>query len=211
MPFANCSEIEYDAADPRLTCSADMTDPESTLDLLQRAQSGERAALDTLLRQYIPRLRRWAAGRLPSWARDADDTDDLVQDTVLRTLKVLHDFRPRHEGALQAYLRQAILNRIRDEVRRARRRPARETLGETSLDPAASPLEEAIGRDAVERYELALARLTPDEREAIVARVELGFTYEQVARALARPSADAARMAVSRALLHLAEEMRRGT
>lgn len=209
MRFANCGEVEYHAAGPRLT-RPDMADPESSFDLLQRAQRGEKAALDALLREYIPRLRRWAAGRLPRWARDANDTDDIVQETVLRTLKVIDDFQPRHEGALQAYLRQAILNRIRDEIRRAGRRPGREPLGDLSLDRAASPLEEAIGREAVERYEMALARLTPDEREAIIARVELGFSYQQVASAIGRPSADAARMAVSRALLHLAEEMRRG-
>jgi hypothetical protein len=44
-----------------------------------------------------------------------------------------------------------------------------------------------------------------------VARVELDGTYEELAEVLGKPSADAARMTVSRALVRLAEEMRRGT
>jgi RNA polymerase sigma-70 factor (ECF subfamily) len=60
-----------------------------------------------------------------------------------------------------------------------------------------------------ERYEAALASLSDDDREAIVARVELGGTYEEVAAALGKPTADAARMAVGRALLRLAEAMGR--
>lgn len=40
-------------------------------------------------------------------------------------------------------------------------------------DPSASPPEQAIGREALERYEAALERLRPEEREVIIARVEL--------------------------------------
>jgi DNA-directed RNA polymerase specialized sigma24 family protein len=62
----------------------------------------------------------------------------------------------------------------------------------------------------VERYEAALQRLRPEEREAIIARVEMERSYQEIAISLGKPSADAARMAVSRALLRLAEEMNRG-
>jgi RNA polymerase sigma-70 factor (ECF subfamily) len=137
------------------------------------------------------------------------DTDDLVQETVFRAVKRIESFEPRHEGALQAYLRQAIVNRIRDEVRRGTRMPPATEIDDNLTDHSASPLEEAIGREAVGRYEAALARLRPDEREAIVARIEMDCSYQEVAQALDKPSADAARMAVSRALLRLAEEMNR--
>jgi RNA polymerase sigma-70 factor (ECF subfamily) len=183
---------------------------ESTLDLVHRARSGDREALDRLFARSIPVLRRWASGRLPRWTRDLMDTDDLVQETVVRAVSRIGVFEPRHEGALQAYLRQAVMNRIRDEVRRAMRSPAPAELPDDAPNRDASPLEEAIGSEAVERYEAALDRLRPEEREAIVARVEMDGTYEQVAQALGKPSPDAARMAVSRALLRLAQEMSRG-
>ena len=75
--------------------------PESTAQLLERARAGDRSALDALFARYHPALQRWAAGRLPAWARDLTDTQDLVQDVLLQTFKRLGDFDPRGEGALQ--------------------------------------------------------------------------------------------------------------
>jgi RNA polymerase sigma factor (sigma-70 family) len=180
---------------------------DSTFDLVERAKSGDDDALNQLFARYLPSLRRWASGRLPRWSRDLMDTDDLVQETVVRAVKRLDRFESRHEGALQAYLRQAVVNRIRDEIRRTKRSPGVTELDENASDHSASPLEAAIGVEALERYEAALARLRPEEREAIVARVEMDGSYQQVAEALGKSSPDAARMAVSRALLRLAEEM----
>jgi RNA polymerase sigma-70 factor (ECF subfamily) len=179
----------------------------STVDLLARARRGDAEAVNELFTRYLGPLRRWARGRLPRWTRDLRDTDDLVQETLLQTLGRLDSFEPRHEGALQAYLRQAVVNRIRDEVRRVARRPVAAVLETDHADPAVSPLEEAIGREAVGRYEAALARLGPEEREMVVARVEMGNSYQQIAAAHGKPSADAARMAVARALVRLAAEM----
>jgi len=182
---------------------------DTTFDLVERAKGGDSDALNHLFARYLPSLRRWASGRLPRWTRDLMDTDDLVQETVVRAVKRIDRFESRHEGALQAYLRQAVVNRIRDEVRRARRSPAPDLLDDNAADPGASPLEEAIGAEAMERYEAALERLRPEEREAIVTRVEMDGSYQDVAKALGKPSADAARMAVTRALLRLAQEMSR--
>jgi RNA polymerase sigma factor (sigma-70 family) len=179
----------------------------STADLLQRARHGDKEAINELFSRYLPSLRRWARGRLPRWTRDVRDTDDMVQETLVQTLKHLESFEPRHEGALQAYLRQALVNKVRDEVRRVGRHAIPDAIVEDHADSAASPLEEAIGREALTRYEAALHRLRPEEREVIVARVELGQSYQQIAAGHGRASADAARMAVSRALVRLAEEM----
>jgi RNA polymerase sigma factor (sigma-70 family) len=186
------------------------TGVDSTYDLVERAKSGDDEALNRLFARYLPTLRRWASGRLPRWSRDLMDTDDLVQETVVRAVKRIDRFESRHEGALQAYLRQAIVNRIRDEVRRAKRSPIPMELDDNAAASGASPLEAAIGGEAVERYEAALARLRPDEREAIIARLEMDGSYRDIAVALGKPSADAARMAVSRALVRLAQEMTRG-
>jgi RNA polymerase sigma-70 factor, ECF subfamily len=183
---------------------------DSTFELVERAKGGDRDALDRLFTRFLPSLRRWASGRLPHWTRGMMDTDDLVQETVSRAVKHIDRFESRHEGALQAYLRQAVMNRIRDEVRRTKRAPVATPLTDDHADRTASPLDMAIGLEAVTRYEAALARLRPEDREAVVARIEMDGTYQDVAQALGKPSADAARMAVSRALLRLAEEMSRG-
>jgi RNA polymerase sigma-70 factor (ECF subfamily) len=180
---------------------------DSTVELLNRAKGGDRSALEILLERSLPALRRWARGRLPVAARGALDTQDLVQDTVLKSLGRLEQFEPRHEGALQAYLRQAVLNRIRDEVRRVVRRPAQAELSESQPAEQASPLDVAIGRQGVDRYEAALQRLRPADREAIIGRFELQHDYQELAIILGKPNANAARVAVTRALARLMEQM----
>jgi RNA polymerase sigma-70 factor (ECF subfamily) len=183
-------------------------DLESTFELIARARNGDRAALERLFARHLAPLQRWASGRLPQWARDLAETDDLVQDTLLQTFKRIEDFEPRRVGALQAYLRQAVLNRLRDELRRKGRRPESTDL-DGLLDAGLSPLEETIGREAVEHYERALQRLKPQDREAIILRVEMGYSYEEMADALGKPTPDAARKAGQRALVRLVEEMKR--
>jgi RNA polymerase sigma factor (sigma-70 family) len=178
---------------------------ESTVELLARARAGDEAALNEVFTRAIPLLKRWASGRLPRWTRDMIDTDDLVQETVINTLKHIDVFEYRADAALQAYLRQAVMNRIRNEIRRATRHPAPSPLDSAAPDAGLSPLEELIGKQTLEAYDEALSALDPEEREALIGRVELGLSYADLAVAMGRPSADAARMAVGRALLKLAK------
>lgn len=181
---------------------------ESTFYLIERARAGDQEALERLFARHLKPLQRWARGRLPKWARDLADTDDLVQDTLAQTFKRIEHFQPRRVGALQAYLRQGVLNRILNELRRKGRQPAITDLDGIEVESGDSPLEEAIGREAVECYEGALRRLTAEEREAIIARVEMGYSYEELAEALGKPTPDAARKTARRALIRLAEEMK---
>ena len=183
---------------------------DASVDLLLKAQSGDDAALNALLARYLPRLRRWARGRLPANARTMLDTGDLVQDAILHALRHLNSLEVRTEGALQAYLRRAISNRIIDLYRRAGRRPGLEEITGDEQDPGQSPLEAAIGAEALASYERALASLKDEERDAIVLRVELGLDYAEMAVQLGKPTPDSARMAVKRAIARLAREMSRG-
>jgi RNA polymerase sigma-70 factor (ECF subfamily) len=180
-----------------------------TGDLLDRARAGDDAALNQLFERHLPALRRWAHGRLPRWARDIADTTDIVQETMLGTLKQLDRFEHRGDGALQAYLRQAVMNRIRNELRRLAARGATHTLDSGMRDDGTSPLEAAIAQETLDRYDAALDRLKPEEREAVVSRIEFDLSYAELAEVLDKPSPDAARMAVVRALVRLAEEMNR--
>ena len=180
---------------------------EATSVLLDRLRHGDPAAAEELFGRLLPVLRKWAAGRLPSHARDLLDTQDLVQDTIVRTLQHLSTFEDRGTGALAAYLRQAIINRIRDETRRAARRGARMALETGVADGGPSPLQITVDRATFERYERALDRLRPDQREAILLRFEMGLSYEEVGAALGRPSLGATRKRLERAVLRLAELM----
>jgi RNA polymerase sigma factor (sigma-70 family) len=184
----------------------------TTLALLQRARHGDREALDVLFARLLPSLRRWAHGRLQGGARGVADTADLVQQAIVGALRHLDRFEPRRRDALRAYLRQAIRNRVTDELRSRQRRPPHVPVVDDDV-PApggASPLSLLLSAEQEERFRRALATLRPEEQELVVARLELGYNYSQIALAAGRPSVDAARMAVRRALLRLAEEMGSG-
>ncbi len=179
----------------------------ATVELLRLAKEGDQQALEQILARYVPRLRRWASGRLPVRARSLMDTGDLVQETLLRVLTGLDRIEVRGPGGFQAYVRQAVLNRIRDEVRWTNRRPGPDGVPESLENPAPSPLENAIGGDLLDRYERALATLKEPERELLHLRIELDFDYEEIAAMTGKSSRDAVRMAVQRALARLAEAM----
>jgi RNA polymerase sigma-70 factor (ECF subfamily) len=181
----------------------------TTTHLLRRAKGGDRAALDSLMTRYLPRLRAWASGRLPMHARNLLDTGDLVQETLLRTLERLDQVEVRGTGGFQAYVRSAVLNRIRDQIRWANRRPGSEEVQAILPDPGPSPIELAIGSELVDRYERALATLSEEEQQLLHLKIELDYDYEEIAAMTERPSRDAARMAVTRALRRLAEAMGR--
>src|SRR6266536_2177478 len=102
---------------------------EPTIELLVRARGGDRLAVEALLQR-----------RLPAAARGSLDTSDLVQETVLHVLRRLDYFEPRHVGAMQAYLRQSVINRIRDEVRKVSRHPAAVELPADLASNRTSPL-----------------------------------------------------------------------
>ena len=189
-------------------CALDELPADSSVALLARVRDGDKAALDELLARYVPRLRRWAHGRLPVWARGLADTSDVVQETLVRTFTRLETFEVRGDRALDAYLRHVLFNRIREEVRRAGRRPNPTTLSSSIESDQDSPLEFAVGRETWSRFQDALTRLKPGDRDLVVARVERGWSNEQIAEAFGKPSANAARMAVERALFRLAREMR---
>jgi RNA polymerase sigma-70 factor (ECF subfamily) len=187
-----------------------VSEGETTGALLQRVRRGDDEAKSDLVARYLPALQRWARGRLPRFARDLADTDDLVQVTLLRALDHVETFEPRERGAFLAYMRRILMNQIRDEVRRVQRQSARSALPEHLTAPEPSPLAQAIGAQQVETYERALDRLAPEQKEAVIMRIEFDSTWSEIATAIGSPSPNAARMLVSRALARLAEEMDAG-
>jgi RNA polymerase sigma-70 factor (ECF subfamily) len=172
--------------------------------LLTRARIGDIEAREELYQRFLPVLLRWAHRRLPLRARDLTETADIVQITLLRSLNRLEKFDAYGEGAFLSYLRRILLNVVREEIRRSSRRGTLDELDETLASPYASVVEQIIGQEQIECYERALALLDPERQQAVLLRVEFGYSYSQIAEALAKPSADAARMVVARAFAALA-------
>jgi RNA polymerase sigma-70 factor (ECF subfamily) len=177
---------------------------EPTEALLLRVRNGDGRARDALVRRFLPLLRQWAHGRLPRAARDLHETDDLVQLALMRALKNLEHFEHEGPGSFLAYLRQILLNQVRDEVRRLGRRP-----GTAEIDPelpdadAPSPVERLVGSERLQAYERALGELPRRQQGLIVMRLELGMSYPEIA-AETGSTPDAVRVMVARALVRLA-------
>ncbi len=191
--------------EPPAIARAEEPDFDSTLDVLERARQGDSDAARVLIERTVGPLRRWARGRLPYYARAGANTEDVVQDAVLNALARVEHFEHRSVDGMQKYLRESVRNRIRDEVRRVGRRGVGDELPETLTHPGYSPLEELILKERSERYLEGLRTLKPNDRLAIIFRLEQQLSFEEIAGKLGKSSPDAARMAVTRAVKRLAE------
>ena len=176
---------------------------DSTLLILDRARQGDRAAALILLERAMPSVRRWARGRLPPAARADANTEDVVQDAVLRALPRISRFRHETVGGLQAYLRTIVMNRVRDLIRKSRRHGTSIAIDDHPLpDDDPSPLELAMRRQNVDRFLAALQRLKPQDRQLIIWRIELGWSVDDMALRLGKTTA-ATRMSIRRAIERL--------
>lgn len=183
------------------TSDSDVGEP--TITLIRRIRAGDGAAREDLVRRFLPAMQRWAHGRLPRQMRDLNETDDLVQVTLLRALGHLEKFVDAEPGAFLAYLRQSLLNLVRDEIRRHQRRPEHGPVDTEASDAdAPSLLDALVGDERMRAYERALASLPRRQQGLIVMRVELGMSYPQIAVEVGG-SPDAARIMVARALVQL--------
>lgn len=180
---------------------------ETTHQLVERIRSGDADARDRLIRRYLPLLTRWAHGRLPNPARDLNETADLVQLTLLRAFQALPAFEVQGPGAFFAYLRQIMSNILKDEIRRTARRPIHDEITAEVVENDPLPLERAVNIETLQAYEQALNSLEPDQREAVILRIELGLPHEEIAKLIDAPSPNAARMKIARALMRMAELM----
>jgi len=179
---------------------------EPTVLIINRIRAGDSKARDVLLRRYLPILRRWAHGRLPPSVRTINETDDLVQVTLVGMLKNIDQLRLEHQGSFFLYLKQALLNRIRDEVR-AYRRQCGIVSNEHEVDSIEVGVPDAaIDFEHIQAYEKALTCLPKRQQQLVVMRLEFGMSYSEIGKELGG-TPDAVRMMISRALSDLAKSL----
>lgn len=182
---------------------------ESTATLLFKIKSGDEQARERLFKTYLPIITDWAHGRLPSYARDLSETADMVQKSLMAALNKVDDFEAVREGAFLAYLRQILLNNIRMEIRRVTRKNKHgvEKNEVELVDAEASVMQQVLGDEALQKYEKGLMSLKDKAREAVILRVEFGYSFAEIAEAVEMNSANAARMMVSRSIVEMAKYM----
>lgn len=204
LPWRLESRSSADVADCERTADLRMTEP--TEMLLRRIRAGDAEARQALYDRCLPALLRWAHGRLPQYVRGANDTEDLVQTTLLRALRHLDDFKASGSGAFLAYLRQILLNEVRHEIRSQRRHGGAHLAVEDVelVDEGKSAVEMLVSEQRLRAYENALATLSRRQQELLVLRIEFGLSWQEIALEIGG-SADAVRMTATRALQRMAE------
>ncbi len=158
-------------------------------DLVAQAVAGDPDAFAILVERYYADCWRFARRILGNEA----DAEDAVHDTFLRAQRALVRFRPQER--FKAWLFRILTNRCRTLVRTRRRRehwfPAGdETIAVTAARDAAAPADARLAD--------ALARLDPDQREALLMKYGEDMEYEEMASILG-VGVSALKMRVSRA------------
>ena len=149
--------------------------------LLLNAQHGDAGALDRFIGETQGEV--W---RLCRYLGDADDADDLAQETFERAISSLHRFRA--DGSARSWLLSIARRVCADHVRRAQRRRRRDraVLDESRVDAGAGHAIFADPTGTVDLDEL-LAALTADRRAAFVLTQVLGLYYDEAAEVLDCP------------------------
>lgn len=176
---------------------------ESTRGLVERGRKGDASAWETVFARITARLRFWTHRRMPPATRGQDQTRDIVQDAAMGVWRNVNTLDLRKPGDLEAYLREAVINRIRDRARRIQREPLLVSVDPDLKDDLPTPLTIALSGERWARYQAAFSELTVQQREALIARTEMGCSWEQVAEAINSPSPAAARMLFNRAVERL--------
>lgn len=197
-----------------MTAQGDPGDLLATRQLLDRVRAGDQAARDDLFDRYRRKLEMFLRARLPDDLRRLADTQDFTQDVSIKALTSLERFEYRGLGSFWAYLRTIALNQLIEAVRKQQRRGEARSLPDgSSGEPAGtgtSPLSALVRKEEFLAFESALERVPERQRHALLMRLELGLDYPAIAEECGFPSADAARMAITRALKHVAEDLSHG-
>lgn len=180
----------------------------------EQARTGDGAALEQLLAQYLPQLHAFVRVRLgPLRARES--SMDVVQSVCRELLDVRTPFEFRGEERFRAWLFTAALNKLNDKrsFHGQQRRDVRRE--DPHADDAArlvasllTPSVDAIGTETAEALQAALAALSEEHREVVTMARVVGLPHRVIAEVLGR-SEIAVRQLLVRALLRLAAELRR--
>jgi RNA polymerase sigma-70 factor, ECF subfamily len=158
----------------------DPSAPGAEAGLLAAARQGDRAALGELLARHQHRV----FGFGMKMCGDPEDAKDVAQDTLLAMARTVRDFRG--DATLSTWLYTVarsfcIKKRRRSKGAPAMHEPLDQTAQERSGEPAATPEQALLGREARDAVAAALDTLPPEAREVLVLRDLEGLSAAEVA------------------------------
>ncbi len=192
--------------------------PDATVEKLRRWHQGDPAALEALIQEHLGWLLAEVRRRISPRLRRKVESQDIVQDAMVRLLRYGPRFVPANKGQFRALLARIVLNTILDgrafhenpkrDMDREQPVPSRTVLILGAAGRALTKPDEAAERDEIgEWLRLGLEFLDPDDRKVIHLRQWEGLEFGDVAERLGLATADAARMRFQRALPRLAQKV----
>jgi RNA polymerase sigma-70 factor (ECF subfamily) len=200
---------------------------EEERELIAKATSGDRVALERLLLIYYPRLSEHIAPKLPKSLQSVLSTDDILQQTFVQVFRDIGNFEPRSETSFLAWLRTITEHRLLDAVKALKRKKRGGGLHQVQRQPdsqasCVADLVEMLSarsqtasrsiarREAVQAVQVAIAALPEDQREAVRLRFLEEKSVQEVAAVMDR-SPDAVRGLIHRAKQALSDALGRSS
>jgi RNA polymerase sigma-70 factor (ECF subfamily) len=190
---------------------------QSDLELVRRAQRGERGAFDLLVLRYQHKVVKLVARLL----RDRTEAEDVAQEAFVKAYRALGSFRG--DSAFYTWLYRIAVNTARNALASRQRRPLQYEAGLSESEQSAvesrmrhtdTPEANALSEEIHETVNRVIGELPEDLRTAIILREVEGLSYEEIAAAMDCPVGTVrsrifrARDAIDRVLGPLIDESR---
>ena len=187
--------------DLRSTTAVDDPVQRRDLILLERAREGDLGAFNDLVTLYQDQLVALVVRMVP----DRDQASDAVQEAFFSAYRNMEGFRG---GSVRSWLSRIAINAAMDAQRLKKRRPAdpypelEDDTWQPPADPSADPVTTSLTAERHRALNLALARITDDQRTAIVLYDVEGYDYAEIAE-LTRVSVGTVKSRIHRGRLAL--------
>jgi len=159
-------------------------------ELVERVQSGEKAAFDILVRKYEHKL----ANVISRYIHDQSEVLDVAQDAFIKAYRALPNFRG--DSAFYTWLYRIAINTAKNHLVAASRRPPKNDVDAqeaeqfeagSGLKDYATPERLALRSELAGTIQDAIEELPEELRVAIVLRELEGLSYEEIAKAMECP------------------------
>jgi RNA polymerase sigma-70 factor (ECF subfamily) len=161
---------------------------EEDQELLNRCLAGEDSAWEALLRDYTRKIYNLCyrfTGRV-------EEAEDVTQEVFIKVFQTLKSYDAA-QGSFSTWLNRVARNHLVDHYRRARKDRVTSSLedelpaAEQKASAHVEPTDGVESRERREVLQLALDKLSPDLREAVILRDLHDLDYEEIAQVLSVP------------------------
>lgn len=168
---------------------------QQTVHLVRRCLAGDSSAWEELVRLHTRRVYNLCY----RFTNSGEDAQDLTQDVFIRVYRTLAGYDVS-KGAFTTWLTTLTRNLLVDHFRRSKQDRVTDSIdagwrdqedspsiGDRLESPGPTPDERLAGKEAQKLVQQALARISPELREAVILRDLQDFDYKEIAQILRVP------------------------